>query len=100
MANFRVGAASFYSTSCVTVQSAFELAADRDREFDEGSGFWIERARVGGGVAERIVSGEDLGEIFLEFQKPAGELSGRRRFGFAHGARVAECSKERKRRRH
>jgi hypothetical protein len=36
----------------------------------------------------------------LEFQKPAGELSGRRRFGFAHGARVAECSKERKRRRH
>src|ERR1051325_87842 len=100
MANFRVGAASFYSTSCVTVQSAFELAADRDREFDEGSGFWIERARVGGGVAERIVRGEDLEEIFLEFEKATGKFSWRRCFGFAHGARVAECSKERKRRRH
>lgn len=52
MADFRVRAAGFDGAPGVTVESAFELAADRDGEFDEGARFWIERPGFGGGVAQ------------------------------------------------
>jgi hypothetical protein len=78
-------AAGFNGAAGVAVDGAFELAADRDGEFDEGASFRIERAGFSSGVAEGVIGGEDFREIFLEFEIAAGEFSGRRRFGFAHG---------------
>ena len=96
MADFGGGAAGFDRAAGVAVEGAFKLAADGDAEFDEGASFGIDGTGVGGGVAERIVSGEDLREIFLEFEEAAGEFSGRRCFGFAHGRRFADSGRGRK----
>ena len=90
MPDFRGRAAGFDGAAGVAVDGAFELAANRDGEFDQGASFRIERASFGGGVAESVVGCEDFREIFLEFEIAAGEFSGRRRFGFAHGSRVAD----------
>lgn len=76
MPDFFGGTSGFKSAPGVAVNSAFELAADSDGQFDQCAGALIERSCLGGGGAQGVIGLEHLRILFLEL-----EVAGRKFFG-------------------